>query len=332
MIRGSYFDARSARRTEAGLVATDDGQWRFIVGETELVLDPAQVRVSDRIGDVPRRLHLPDGAEFETPDNQGIDSLLRLPGARGGGRLVHALERRWGIALAALAAIVLLTAGALTYGLPAAAAWVAYRIPANVDRQIGREVLDLLDGNLFQPTRLPAHERRRVGQMFGRLVAGVDDGHDYRLELRAWRLGPNALALPSGIIIVTDDMVRLAGSDEELLAVLAHEMGHVRGRHALRNLIQSAGVSALALALLGDVGGITATVSAAGPMLVQMRYSRDAEREADAFARQWLQQRSIDPANFDAIMCRMSAAHGGRELPAFLSSHPPTGERARCAP
>ena len=50
---------------------------------------------------------------------------------------------------------------------------------------------------------------------------------------------------------MTDDLVELAKSDDEIIAVLAHEIGHVRGRHALRQMLQAAGISALAVALLG---------------------------------------------------------------------------------
>ena len=137
----------------------------------------------------------------------------------------------------------------------------------------------------------------------------LKDGHVYRLEFRQGGLiGANAFALPSGIIVMTDELVEMAETDDELVAVLAHEVGHVRGRHALRQLLQAAGVSALAFALLGDVSSISALLSAA-PALLHAKHSRDFEREADGFAKQWLRENGIAESNFDAILCRISAAH-----------------------
>ncbi len=51
-------------------------------------------------------------------------------------------------------------------------------------------------------------------------------------------IGANAFALPGGIVIVTDQLMQLAEHDDEILAVLAHEIGHVKHRHVLRGLPQ----------------------------------------------------------------------------------------------
>ena len=134
-------------------------------------------------------------------------------------------------------------------------------------------------------------------------------------------------------MVVTDELVDIAKSDDEIVAVLAHEIGHVRGRHALRQILQAAGVSALAVALLGDLSSLSGILSAA-PVLLTAKHSRDFEREADVFAKQWLRENRIAESNFDAILCRMTGTHGPREKEAvdYFSSHPATDERARCTP
>jgi predicted Zn-dependent protease len=166
------------------------------------------------------------------------------------------------------------------------------------------------------------------------MTRGLKDGHDYRLEFRfAPRVGPNAFALPSGIIVMTDELVGLSEHDEELVAVLAHEIGHVRGRHALRQLLQTAGVSAITFAIVGDVSSISA-IAGAVPAVIEAKHSRDFEREADAFARQWMQTNGVPRHRFDDILCRMEADAGGaptRGMAQYLASHPATDERARCA-
>lgn len=332
MILGRFFDARSSASQEALLAPGADGNWVIAIGEREVRVDPAQVQISDRLGSVPRRLRLPDGAEFETTDNDGIDGLLGGAARRGSG-FVDFLERRWGVALASLAAVVLISAATVRYGLPALSGWAATQLPPEVDLRIGTHSLEVLDRTLLNPSRLSPQRQSWLLSIFARMTADLDDGHHYRLEFRSGKMGPNAFALPSGIIVLTDELVDLAEHDEELMAVLAHEIGHVRGRHALRQIIQSVGVSALAMVVLGDVSSISALATAA-PVLIEARNSRELEIEADGFSRDWLTGNGIAAERFDNILCRMMQREVGKGAGpgSFLSTHPAIDERARCMP
>ncbi len=68
----------------------------------------------------------------------------------------------------------------------------------------------------------------------------------YSLNFReGGAIGPNAFALPSGTIILTDELVDIAGDDNDMvLAVLAHEIGHVDKKHSLRQIYRAAGTAA----------------------------------------------------------------------------------------
>lgn len=288
----------------------------------------SSVTISDRIADVPRRIAFSDGAIFETPSNDAMDAVLEAAGVGGfAGQLVR-WERRWTVALGALLAVALASWVFLKFGMPALAETAARALPASLDAKIGEEGMQLLDKSLLGPSQLPAARQQELGQRLRRMVEANADGHDYRLEFRQGRrVGPNAFALPSGIIVMTDELVELVQYDEEIDAVLAHEIGHVRGRHALRILLQNAGVAALAIAVLGDVGSASSLAAAVPVMLVQAKYSRDFEREADAYARKWLRARGLPDTHFDALLCRLAQAN---EPVPYLSSHPPLDERARC--
>jgi predicted Zn-dependent protease len=145
-------------------------------------------------------------------------------------------------------------------------------------------------------------------------------------------IGPNALALPSGIVVVTDSLVELAHSDAELIAVLAHEIGHLRQRHTLRRMLQGSATALLIVAITGDVGSIMSLAAALPTVLLNSSYSRDFEREADDFALDYLQRRSISPQALGDILLRMEkSSGGGSDIPDYLSSHPSTRERARKA-
>ena len=330
MIRGRYFDAHSSAAVAAQLDAYADASICLSVNGKRQVMGLDQLEISDRIGNIPRRIRFPDGAEFETSENDAVDRLLGAAAPRQG--WVHRLERQWGIALGALVAVVAVSFLFVQYGLPILAGWTARVLPTAADRVIGQQGLQILDRGFLHPSELDAQRQANLQDLFSRMTATIKDGHEYRLELRSSPvLGPNALALPAGIVVMTDQLVRLAVDDEELMAVLAHEIGHVRGRHALRQMIEGVGISAIAVVVLGDMSSITAIASAA-PVLLQVRNSRELEAEADGFSRQWLRDNKIPERRFDDILCRMvnNGRHKGSELPPFLATHPAVNDRARC--
>lgn len=358
MIEGSFFDTRRSRMRRARAEILAPGRVRVLLDEVDADLEVdgqarawerplSEVEISERLGDIPRRLILIGVGVFETHDNDAVDRALAELGRRPG--LVHWLEQRWPIAIASLVAVVIGSLLFVRFGLPATAAFVARILPTSVDQMLGAQTLDALDRLFFEASALPDERQVELQRQFASMTRDLDEGHDYQLRLRAApSLGPNALALPSGIVVMTDELVLLAEHDEELVAVLAHELGHVRGRHALRQILQSTGVSALALVLLGDVTSASTLLSAA-PALIEAKHSRDFEREADGFAKSWLEERGIAPERFDAILCRMGGRMGGRmnserndrmqdeagddagsTFGRYLSTHPPTDERVRC--
>ena len=145
-------------------------------------------------------------------------------------------------------------------------------------------------------------------------------------------LGANALALPSGVIVVTDDLVALAKDPDDVVAVLAHEVGHLEGLHGMRAVIQGALVSAAITLVVGDISALAA---AAPAVLLNARYSRELEREADGYAARALGAAGIAPMRLADMLERMETGHAraGHENPtgafAYLSTHPTTEERLR---
>ena len=109
--------------------------------------------------------------------------------------------------------------------------------------------------------------------------------------------------------------------------MLAHELGHVAQRHSLRSMLQNAGVLLLVSATFGDLTSITSFAATVPTALVQLQYSRRFEREADDYAVGLLADARIDPDALAAILERLERASPAEPLPAYLSTHPDTGER-----
>ena len=142
-------------------------------------------------------------------------------------------------------------------------------------------------------------------------------------------IGANAVALPNGTVIATDELVNVAKTDQQVLAVLAHEIGHVHHRHGLRMALESSTVLLLMSAYLGDVTQLTNLSAALPGVYAQAHYSRDNETEADTFARRYMDQAGIPHHDFADILRTLQKQFGpdpnhGLQ---YLSSHPPTTER-----
>jgi Zn-dependent protease with chaperone function len=333
LIAGRYFDGRSAAGVEATLEFGVDGNVHVRGTAVPIAFPLAEVKISERIGNITRRITFPNGGVFETHDNDAVDQARDALGLQRGASLVHWLESRWHVAVGSLVVVVLVSIAFVHWGVPAVANWAAKVMPADVDQAIGSGTLDVLDRVAFEPSKLANGRQQELRGRFIAMTKDLDDGHEYQLEFRhGGTIGANAFALPSGIIVMTDELVALSKKDDELVSVLAHEVGHVRGRHALRQMLQAAGVSALAVALLGDVSSISGVLAAA-PALLHAKYSRDFEREADSFAKRWLRENGIAESNFDAILCRISGSHGeakDEDRFDYFASHPSTTERAQC--
>lgn len=325
---GVYYTAGSPRRQPVSLQMLPDGA--IVVHgeglERRYRLDSTQI--SDRVGNVIRTLRFDDGSLCEVADNNAIDRYIAEMGRGTVSTLIDSVERRWLWVLAGLAGLVVIAVLFVSVAVPRLAKMIAFTLPAKVDDQLGREGLELMDRVSFEPTTLDPMQQQRLKRILQSLAqtAGMSD----RVELvfrDADDIGPNAFALPSGTVIVTDQLVTLAQSDQEIAAVLAHELGHVDGRHTMRMILQDSITALMFAVVLGDLTSISALAGAVPTVLVQKKYSRDFETEADIYALTLMDQAGIDPENFVAILRRMESVHAGDTAPDFLSSHPATEER-----
>ncbi|PYM89689.1 MAG: peptidase M48, partial [Candidatus Rokuibacteriota bacterium] len=185
-----------------------------------------------------------------------------------------------------------------------------------------------LDRHYLGPSRFDAERRERLAGRFADAATKAAPGVPYRLEFRATsEESINAFALPGGVVIVLDGLVRFAGDDAAVLGVLGHELGHVAYRHSTRQVLQSVGVGMLAGLLWGDFSGTAASVPL---VLGVLKYSRGFEREADDFAIAFLRANEISIGPFYDVLVRLAEREEHRgiaTLPDFISTHPSLAER-----
>jgi hypothetical protein len=144
----------------------------------------------------------------------------------------------------------------------------------------------------------------------------------------------NAFALPGGFFYVNSGLILRAQEESELAGVMAHEISHVVARHGTKQATKGEmmQLATIPLILLGPGGwagyGIYEALQLAIP-LSYLKFSRDAEREADFLGIQYMYKAGYDPNSYVTFFERIQADEKRRPgtIPKFFSTHPPTPER-----
>jgi Zn-dependent protease with chaperone function len=240
---------------------------------------------------------------------------------------VDRMQRHQRFILFSCVAFLLLMVAAYRWALPWAAAKGAQRLPPTVGKTLSEQTLNFLDGTILLPSKIDAGRERALSTKFHALHLPQGGTPDSMLLFRrSPQLGANAFTMPDGTIILLDDLITEIDADPQVLAVLAHELGHVQGRHSLQLMLQSSAVGAFWTFYVGDISGLLA---AAPTAVVQAHYSQDLERQADDYAAALLRQNGMSPALLADALQTLSKSHPRSSQPGYLSSHPPTDERMR---
>ncbi len=335
MLNARYFDGKTATAHNVDILL--DGTHLLLRGTDLSVRWPlADIDISERLGNTPRRLSYADQGHCEISDHAALDELLRGSGIRHTW-LEHMHHSLMWAGLAALLIVITLLAG-YRYLLPWGAGVIAMRTPAALLDKMGSSTLEALDRVMLKPSKLDTARRQVLVATYAKLKSPDAAPPDYRIIFRSSpRMGANAFALPDGSIVLLDELVAATQDDNEIMAVLAHERGHIERRHALRMVLQSSAVGLVVAWYVGDVSTLLSSVPAA---LLQAHYSRGMESEADRYAEQTLELNGLSPCLLASMLNKLEAAHRPVQVESatakdttensaldYLSSHPATLER-----
>jgi Zn-dependent protease with chaperone function len=334
-----FFDGMSAR-AQPVLARVSGDALKFDLGGETLTYKLAYIDVQARLGKAKRLIDLPDGGRLEAYDIDELEAAMpSKTSAFWHG--VHYLENHLGWVIFSLIATVFAGWLFLQYGVPVLAQRVADATPPSMEAKLGEQVLQGLDTKFgyFTPSKIEKSRQASIRVAVSQMCVAFKECPQYRLEFReSEAIGANAFAIPGGIMIITDDLVKLSKNDTEIVAVLAHELGHVKKRHAFRQSIQGVLSGLILAAVTGDVSSMASGLPG---VLMQMRYTRELEYEADAFSLQALQKACLPPKAFADILLRLAksrpdikpsnkkkpkedASDAGDPVSDLLSSHPDT--------
>jgi Zn-dependent protease with chaperone function len=337
-ITGKYYDGKTSQAVNAECSVYDNGVIQIeLTGENKIIVSNNldQIRISPRLANTPRYIYFPDDAQFETDDNDSLDLVLNNFRKHSWLNIVHLLESRKKYILIATFIIIALFYGSVKYGVPIASKLISQWLPPSAFQLVSEHTLQVLDRSILEPSELDSRRKSLVLEHFKPAINGHPDYEFNILFRKGGAIGPNAFALPDGTIVFTDEMVLVSENNDELLAILIHEMGHVVHRHSMRTMIQDSLLGFALLAITGDVAGSSELLLGLPVLLTELAYSRQFELEADDYALEWLKANSIDPSHFAEIMSRIESKRGATNEASdkkwlnYLSTHPLTDERIK---
>jgi Zn-dependent protease with chaperone function len=144
----------------------------------------------------------------------------------------------------------------------------------------------------------------------------------------------NAFALPGGFFYVNSGLILHADEESELAGVMAHEIAHVCARHGTKNATKATmmQLAMIPLIMLGPGGWAGYGIYQAANFLIPvgfLKFSRDAEREADYLGLQYMYKSGYDPNSFVSFFEKVEAQEKKQpgSIPKVFSTHPPTPDR-----
>lgn len=336
-ILGKWHDGEQSQEFPAELIITNDQLCQVINSDQVYAEAPlSELKISDRLGGLPRRLNFPCSGVFVTTDNHAIDNHLKKNRDNNKhsfshwSSILHTLESNASIVAICLILVIGSVYAISKYGIPYAADKVSRHIPKELMISINESTLEHLDDSLLKATKLPESRQQELRSYFARYEP---EKRTVLFREGSKAIGANAFALPGSTIIFTDQMVKLAEDDEELLSIYLHETGHISYRHSIRSVLQSSAVVLLITFVTGDGSGIAESLYGIPIILAHSAYSRKFETEADDHAYEMMQEHDIPLHRFADIMERLEKEHSASEdqskVTNYFSSHPATADRVQ---
>lgn len=301
-----------------------------------VVLDGAVLVVSDDAGSVLARFPLADlsvsamgeGSVAHLESTNAVGALLTLGDAgflaelQGAGLRVRSTASGRRAVVVGLACFVGFAAlmGGFYLAVPRLSESIAHQIPISTERALAPKMSMLLSGNTCHTAA--------ADLALDRMVERLAPGQRGYVDVRIVNLGfANAFALPGSIVLLTRGLLEEAESADEVAGVLAHELAHVEHRHALSHMIRNALLGGLWIATLGDYSGMMIVDPKTAYETATLKYSREAEAEADTTALRTLTERHVSAAGLVKFLERNGKAESSDTT--FLSSHPASADRVQ---
>ncbi len=324
IIEALLYDGKSSKEHEVSIEFTANRRVVILSHDIDVSLD--EVEIESRLGNTPRVIEFENGIRCKSKENDKLDQVLKEFGLSKS--KAYKIESSLGLTIGS----VLVTIGFIWFMLTTGATYTSNALASILPKSTLDKVSDIsmgqLEDNYLHPSKLSDRQKRIIQGHFDALTEGEAG---YKLHFRSSpQIGPNAFALPSGDVVLTDQLVALSQDDEfrDILGVLAHEKGHVVKKHSLRIAIKTGISGAIIGYITGDVSVLASTIPT---VLINSSYSREFEHEADVYAVKELNEMNVSTEYISKLFEMLDKKYGNdnnsSDIMGMFASHPLTSER-----
>jgi Zn-dependent protease with chaperone function len=278
------------------------------------------------VGKAPMKFRLSDGTLIETGYHEEIKQLLLTRKECFTNNLFNLetnLKATLSLFLGACGVVLVL----YFFAVPLSAKALQPFIPISMKESIGKQGLYMLDKIMFSPSEVDIEHQKKLKKQALELATMAEFPLELEVHFRTLKGHlPNAFALPPRHIIVTDELVSLL-DQEEFLAIIGHELGHLSHDHVTESLLRASIVSVVTFMLLGSNPEVLESMAIG---IFDASYSQNHESEADTYGVQLLQKTKKDPTKLADALRKLQDKYGEEsKLSTYFSSHPLTSDRIR---
>jgi beta-barrel assembly-enhancing protease len=230
------------------------------------------------------------------------------------------------------AGVFLLPIAMVVWGVPTIGRLLAPYLPASFERALAEDSLAFITAE-SEESELDDTSQNYLRTKFDvmKTLAGVPSA---TLQFRSWI--PNAVTLPGDTIIITDELIKTVGATDGAVAVLAHELAHAKLKHTSQRIFTGTAMWSIVLPMISGDRATGKIAGSASELFLDSRYSRDLEREADAYAHQLLVQIGQNPRTLGTALEQLESQYGGgakrqKGQSTYASSHPATDDRVEAS-
>ena len=330
-ISGKLYLSGQSKSLPAVLLGCNGGFWlRSNSEEINLELRRDEMVIQAPVGSLPYKILLAEGHLFEAENNQETKKFLEFCQKPNAESWLSYLEQKKTVILVGIIILAGLVITVPKYGLPWMGDQVAHWIPQSWLMMAGDETLEILDESFFSPSELALQDQDQFTKEFNRMASLVLKDQTARLVFRqSEEIGPNAFALPGGLVVLTDELVEIAEDQAGVIGVLAHELGHVQLKHPARRLVRSLMALALVSLIFDDAATFAEELAAISGSLISLAYTREFEEEADRAGKEILIGAGLSPIPLADLLQKLSdgCEENCSQLPEWLTTHPSVPSR-----
>ena len=330
-ISGKLYLSGQSKSLPAVLLGCNGGFWlQSNSKEINLEVHLDKMVIQAPVGSLPYKILLAEGHLFEAENNQEIEEFLEFCEKPNAESWVGYLEQKKTVIFIGIIIMAALAITVPRYILPLAGDQVANWIPQSWLMMAGDETLAILDESFFSPSELALQDQEKLAHEFNRMASLVLKDQRAKLVFRqSEEIGPNAFALPGGVVVLTDELVEIAEDQAGVIGVLAHELGHVHLKHPARRLVRSLMALALVSLIFDDAATFAEELAAVSGSLISLAYTREFEEEADRAGKEILIRAGLSPIPLANLLQKLSdgCQENCSQLPEWLTTHPSVPSR-----